>query len=198
MEVVLTLAKRSILVALLVVAVQSEPAAASPSAVPNVGDPNCPHGGNYSSTACLLPLLNFERAYIVESNFTNSHMFVPSSLVNAEADHVIHSLWAFGMTPYGNCLSYVEQAYTYGWSYHNYYNYVFVRFDYDYPSPGAWRYQDWDDGVTNEGSPTKFQNRFDPAVGKWKVWRNDSLRWTYDKLMGHAGYGRCMQGCGWP
>lgn len=39
-------------------------AAAAPSFVTGVGDPLCPHGGNYVSTACLL----YNTAYIVESN----------------------------------------------------------------------------------------------------------------------------------
>ena len=178
-----------VLVLLLSIA-SAHPALAKPLATSWVGDPNCPHNttNSYGSTACILPFLSFDRAYIIESNFTNSTMSMPGNLV-AEGDFILHGLWALSLTPYGNCKSSIEQDYIYGYNYHSYYEYVFARTYYDYPGQGQWQFQSWSDGITSTGASTKFQNQFDPASGQWKVWRNDSLRYTFPLGVGTLGSG---------
>lgn len=157
--------------------------AASPAQVTSVGNPDCPHGGNYSSTACLLYI---GTAALVESNFNRWTMTMPAALV-AEGNHILHALWAYSGDP---CKSFVEQAYVYGFRFHNYYDFALVRFHYLTPPPGEPKYQDYADGITsNDLGRTKFQTKW---IGgqTWQVWRNDSLRLQFTG--GSLGAGACI------
>lgn len=149
---------------------------ASPAFVTGVGDADCPHGGNYTSSACLLGVT----AYMVESTIPQNVMYIDPQYFNIGA-HINHTLWAYSGSSCNQ--NWVEHGYTLGFlgapGYHWYSavqsNGNFSAFDHGY--------------TTANGSLQTVQIKY-MGSQSWTVYRNGES--YFGACCGTLGFGACI------
>lgn len=172
------------------ICIPPQPALAYHPGAVYTGNPDCPHGNNYGSVACLL-YLQPNSAFITETNFNRYTMTMPAYLV-AEQDHILQGLWTYSGSP---CESFVESAYVYGFDLHNYYEFAVARY-HRYPPPGEPPFQSYFDANTsNDGGRTQFQHEY-LGGSTWQLWRDGSLRAQFGNTGGSLGAGACIAEAG--
>lgn len=157
--------------------VQGFQASAHHDGIPYSGEPVCPHGGNYASTACLLGVTHFGLYALWNSNW----MRVDPSLIAIGA-HINHGIWSYSGAP---CDRFVEIGITRGWKGNDLYGW-YIAVDNKYGYDDAFLATTTWDGQTHT-----YHLQYDGAPsdeGRYSYWL-DGSRVTY---IDGLGYGSCI------
>lgn len=128
--------------------------AAPAGASQNAGDPNCIHGGNYTSSACLYGV---GPQYGDQVDFNLNNMVMNGTL-ESEGYHINQTLWTFSGS---SCNDWVEQgviqgfegqvAYLWYYAYNSVYGYNEYADGYTSPTGAAYTYYNQYNGVGADG-----------------------------------------------
>jgi hypothetical protein len=168
----------AILLALALSASWSTPASADHDGTPFLGNRECPHGGNYVATACLLGVTH----YGLYAEWHNNFMSVAPGALGAGM-HINNSIWSFSGSP---CTRWVEIGTTRGYYGNDFYGtYVAWNTKYGYDDAFVLPTQTWD------GSNHTYYLKYEGAPadeGRYSFWRDGGQIGFIDGL----GFGSCM------